>query len=176
MNATNSNVEILRIRELNLDMIAPTTATYKKFEQGGSKLAIVGAPGRGKSSVIGSILYAKKHIFPVAMIVSTVEKDSPYFSKFIPNIFIHDKYDEKQLEKFIQRQKLSKEHLECPWAFVVLDDCTDDPSIFRKPVALMEYLIKTYTNEGDLVLDNCAGSGTTAVASAASNSGARAWD
>lgn len=34
----------------------------------------------------------------------------------------------------------------------------------QKPVKLMEYLIKTYTNEGDLVLDNCIGSGTTAVA------------
>jgi len=34
----------------------------------------------------------------------------------------------------------------------------------QKPVALFEYLIKTYTNEGDLVLDNCIGSGTTAVA------------
>jgi site-specific DNA-methyltransferase (adenine-specific) len=34
----------------------------------------------------------------------------------------------------------------------------------QKPVALFEYLIKTYTNEGDLVLDNAAGSGTTAVA------------
>lgn len=34
----------------------------------------------------------------------------------------------------------------------------------KKPVALFEYLIKTYTNEGDLVLDNCAGSGTTAIA------------
>lgn len=34
----------------------------------------------------------------------------------------------------------------------------------QKPVALCEYLIKTYTNKGDLVLDNCAGSGTTAVA------------
>jgi site-specific DNA-methyltransferase (adenine-specific) len=34
----------------------------------------------------------------------------------------------------------------------------------QKPVALFEYLIKTYTNEGDLVLDNCAGSGTTAIA------------
>ena len=31
-----------------------------------------------------------------------------------------------------------------------------------KPVALFEYLIKTYTNENDLVLDNCIGSGTTA--------------
>lgn len=34
----------------------------------------------------------------------------------------------------------------------------------QKPVALCEFLIKTYTNEGDLVLDNCAGSGTTGVA------------
>lgn len=34
----------------------------------------------------------------------------------------------------------------------------------QKPVSLFEYLIKTYTNENDLVLDNCMGSGTTGVA------------
>jgi len=34
----------------------------------------------------------------------------------------------------------------------------------QKPVAIMEYLIKTYTNEGELVLDNCMGSGTTGIA------------
>lgn len=34
----------------------------------------------------------------------------------------------------------------------------------QKPVALMEYLIRTYSREGELVLDNCIGSGTTAVA------------
>ena len=34
----------------------------------------------------------------------------------------------------------------------------------QKPVALLEYLIKTYTNEGDIVLDNCMGSGSTGVA------------
>lgn len=34
----------------------------------------------------------------------------------------------------------------------------------QKPVALCEWLIKTYTNERDLVLDNCLGSGTTAIA------------
>ena len=33
----------------------------------------------------------------------------------------------------------------------------------QKPVALIQYLIRTYTNEGDLVLDNCSGSGTTAI-------------
>ena len=34
----------------------------------------------------------------------------------------------------------------------------------QKPVPLLEYLVKTYTNEGETVLDNCAGSGTTAIA------------
>lgn len=34
----------------------------------------------------------------------------------------------------------------------------------QKPVQLLEYLIKTYTNEGETVLDNCMGSGSTGVA------------
>jgi site-specific DNA-methyltransferase (adenine-specific) len=41
----------------------------------------------------------------------------------------------------------------------------------QKPVALFEYLIRTYTNEGDTVMDNCMGSGTTAIA--AENTGRR---
>lgn len=41
----------------------------------------------------------------------------------------------------------------------------------QKPVALFEYLIRTYTNPGDVVLDNTAGSGTTAIA--AENAGRR---
>jgi site-specific DNA-methyltransferase (adenine-specific) len=41
----------------------------------------------------------------------------------------------------------------------------------QKPVALMEYLIRTYTNPGDVVLDNTMGSGTTGVA--AINTGRR---
>jgi site-specific DNA-methyltransferase (adenine-specific) len=39
----------------------------------------------------------------------------------------------------------------------------------QKPVELMEYLIKTYTNENDLVLDNCMGSGTTVIAAMNTN-------
>ena len=41
----------------------------------------------------------------------------------------------------------------------------------QKPVALFEYLIRTYTNPGDVVMDNCIGSGTTAIA--AENTGRR---
>lgn len=45
-------------------------------------------------------------------------------------------------------------------------ECCNGKSIHptQKPVALCEYLIKIYTKEGDLVLDNCMGSGTTGVA------------
>lgn len=34
----------------------------------------------------------------------------------------------------------------------------------EKPIKLLEYLIKTYTNKGNFVLDNCMGSGSTGVA------------
>ena len=34
----------------------------------------------------------------------------------------------------------------------------------QKPIELFEYLVRTYSKENDLVLDNCAGSGTTAIA------------
>lgn len=39
----------------------------------------------------------------------------------------------------------------------------------QKPVALLEYLIKTYTHEGETVLDNCMGSGSSGVASVHTN-------
>lgn len=39
----------------------------------------------------------------------------------------------------------------------------------QKPLELLEYLIKTYTNENDLVLDNCAGSGSTLIAARRTN-------
>ena len=42
----------------------------------------------------------------------------------------------------------------------------------QKPIALLEYLIQTYTQEGSIVLDNCMGSGSTAIASINTN---RQW-
>ena len=47
---------------------------------------------------------------------------------------------------------------------VIRFDCERGLHPTQKPVALMEYLIKTYSNEGMTVLDFCAGSGTTGVA------------
>ena len=56
------------------------------------------------------------------------------------------------------RKRYPKSHIE----FSNRKEKTIHPT--QKPVALFEYLIKTYSNEGDTVLDNCMGSGTTAIA------------
>lgn len=39
----------------------------------------------------------------------------------------------------------------------------------QKPVALLEYLIKTHSNEGEIILDNCMGSGSAGVAAINTN-------
>jgi DNA modification methylase len=52
----------------------------------------------------------------------------------------------------------------CPKTVQFFQRDKDKTHPTQKPVALMEYLIRTYTNEGDTVLDNCMGSGTTGVA------------
>lgn len=64
-------------------------------------------------------------------------------------------------------QELTTKTVSCRYPTDVLEfDCNEDEKIHptQKPVALCEYLIKTYTDEGMTVLDNCMGSGTTGVA------------
>jgi site-specific DNA-methyltransferase (adenine-specific) len=83
------------------------------------------------------------------------KRDKPIKGYAVTSKFLHDVefdkqeriYDEKFPMSIIQFKKDKKrEHTS------------------QKPIALFEYLIKTYTNENDLVLDNCIGSGTTAIA------------
>jgi site-specific DNA-methyltransferase (adenine-specific) len=66
-----------------------------------------------------------------------------------------------------------KEHISTAKGFnnslININSEHNPPHPTQKPVALFEYLIRTYTNEGDLVLDNCAGSCTTAIAAIKNN-------
>lgn len=61
-------------------------------------------------------------------------------------------------EMYIQQYTNYPKHLIC----FAKDKTNLHPT--QKPVALLEYLIKTYTNEGETVLDNCMGSGSTGEA------------
>ena len=88
----------------------------------------------GKTTLIASLLYAKKHIFPVAMAMSGSEDSNGFYRRILPSTFIYNSYNEEKIKDFIRRQKISKEHLPNPWAVILLDDCTDDTKIFNKPL------------------------------------------
>jgi len=73
-------------------------------------------------------------------------KDFEVYGQITPIDNFNDEYYPSSILEFTNANQKAKSHTT------------------QKPVALFEYLIKTYTNEGDTVLDNCAGSGTTAIA------------
>ena len=125
---------IIRIQELNVDSIPPSTKNFENSEYGGSKIVVIGKPGTGKTTLITSILYEKKHIFPIGLCMSGTEDSNGYYRKVFPSTFVFNKLNENTIENFIRRQKIAKKHLPNPWGVLLLDDCTDDPKIFNKPL------------------------------------------
>ncbi len=61
------------------------------------------------------------------------------------------------------KEHISKEYENYPRNTLYFD-CERGQHPTQKPVALFEYLIRTYSNENEVILDNCSGSGTTAIA------------
>lgn len=88
----------------------------------------------GKSTLIADILYSKRHIIPVAVATSGSEDSNGFYEKIIPPLFVYKEYKEEQMLSFIKRQKIAKQYLPNPWAVILLDDCTDDPKIFNRPL------------------------------------------
>ena len=74
------------------------------------------------------------------------------------------------MENFIKRKKIKKGTQRYPKNIINIStqstECANSKRVHptQKPIKLMEYLVKTYTNEGDLVLDFTMGSGSTGVA------------
>jgi DNA modification methylase len=77
------------------------------------------------------------------------------------NDFNRQMYGDKTNQKY--KEHISKAYVNYPRNALYFDvERGLHPT--QKPLALFEYLIRTYTNENELVLDNCSGSGTTAIA------------
>jgi len=86
------------------------------------------------TTLITSLLYEKRNVFPAAFIMSGTEDSNGHYRKIVPSTFVYNRLQEKKIEDFIMRQKIAKKHLSNPWAVLLLDDCTDDPKLFNKPL------------------------------------------
>ena len=82
------------------------------------------------------------------------------------NDFNRQMYGDKTNQKY--KEHTSKEYENYPRNTLYFD-CERGQHPTQKPVALFEYLIRTYSNENEVILDNCSGSGTTAIACLNSN-------
>ena len=131
---SSNEITTLNINELNLEQILPNSINFEDKDQGGSKIVVIGKPGTGKTTLITNLLYHKKHIYPVGLVVSGTEDSNGHYSKLFPSSFVYNKVENDTIDNFIKRQKLSKKYLKNPWSVLLLDDCTDDPKIFNDPL------------------------------------------
>ena len=82
---------------------------------------------------------------------------------------LNHKSKSKNYRDFEGRENVKRPNLRVPSTWQKFNTCTSKLHPTVKPVDLFRYMIRTYTNEGDVVLDNTAGSGTSAIAAIREN-------
>jgi len=94
-------------------------------------ITIIGNRGQGKSYLIKNILYHYQTI-PACLVVNPREKSEPFYSHFVPEIFIHSTLEPKTLSNVLHRQHsiMKKSDQDCR-AIVVMDDCVATNTFFR---------------------------------------------
>ena len=98
---------------------------------------------------------------PQGLIEKNVKKTNS--AKRLGN-FLHNPEHMGKNNKLLHETEYEQKYTNYPSEIIEFGLDKDSVHPTQKPVALMEYLIKTYSNEGETVLDNCMGSGTTGVA------------
>jgi hypothetical protein len=142
---TNNNVvhikRISNIDEKNyvlseIDVsLYPESRKYCGFElDGNGRFLLADCTVTHNTTLITSILYAKKHIYPVYEIYSGTEDSNHFYGEIFPPIFVHNELTVTDLDRYIKRQKIAKKYLSNPWAVCLIDDCTDNPALLRKPI------------------------------------------
>lgn len=121
------------------------TLNLKKFDitsiSSDSVCVFVGKRKVGKSWAVKDLLYYNRDI-PIATIISGTETASPFYSDFMPSMFLHDEYTPELLKNVVDRQRIIKKKMKKmiskgepsnidPNAILILDDCLFDNSWVR---------------------------------------------
>jgi len=83
--------------------------------------------------------------------------------------FLHNPEHMGKGNKLLHETEYEQKYTNYPSEIIEFGLDKDSIHPTQKPVALMDYLIKTYSNENEVVLDNCMGSGTTGVSAVRCN-------
>jgi len=120
-----------------------------------------------------NIFFMKKQVGKVHEMISVFYKKQPTYNPQMEDrnfktigVFGKDKESKTHENQTYKYSKDYDKNKVYPRSVIKINRDTLKGSLHptQKPIKLCEWLIKTYTNEGDLVLDNCAGSGSTLVA------------
>jgi hypothetical protein len=101
-------------------------------------VVLIGKRDTGKSFLCKDLLYYHQDI-PVGTVISATESANCFYGKIVPEIFIHDEYDENVVQRVLERQKKAVDRVNKdiakygessvdPRAFLILDDCLYDNS------------------------------------------------
>ncbi len=92
-----SDTQEYSIKPFDANLINPREDNFNTV--GGSKIVVIGKAGTGKSTLIRYLLFLKRSIIPVGMVVSGTEDSNCFYSDIFPPLFIHDEYDEEIIKK-----------------------------------------------------------------------------
>lgn len=110
-------------------------------------IVMIAKRGSGKSYVTREILYRLRKRIPGGIIISKTENVSPFYSEFIPDIYIHYEYSDDVMKSVFDRQtelkrklidKKKKGKTFNPRAFLVMDDCLSSKGTWVKDKYIQE--------------------------------------
>jgi hypothetical protein len=117
--------EVIKIKQFDFKSI-PKSSTW----------IIIGPPESGKTYFMQFMIYALKHIYPVAYATCGTEGSQDAFTSILGNLWVDNAFDEDAQIKHAKRQKLLIQENEYPYMIEMIDDCSDDPTVYNKKIVL----------------------------------------
>ena len=145
-----NETETIAIDLLDLDDISPRNI---EDALGGGVYLIIGPSGSGKSRVIKSLLFSKRHFIPAVVAVSETEDLNNAYKPHVPQLFIYNKLEKGFVSKLQNRQTIGNQELKNSWLTVVFDDCMNKSTNFGQEDQIA--LFKTGRHYKMFVLMSC---------------------
>lgn len=126
---------------LNMNKFDMKNITFKKEENKGPVIVMIGRRDTGKSYLVRDLLYHHQDI-PLGTVISGTEAGNGFYAAHVPKLFIHEEYNTLLIENILRRQKMVLKKVVGeinqygsssidPRAFVILDDCLYDAAWAR---------------------------------------------